>query len=243
MGRAFITDMQMPRQYWYWALCQSVQVMNYMPCTVEGISTTPHELVYGVKPDLRVLFRMFLVGFFRHLKDGDHHRSGISESKSMQGITLGQCCKSDGMIFYCPHTKRLYTSSDYKLDEGRNTPNKFNLRYDGGIFVGLYNPSSPNSSCEPFPEGTSVLFPTKSSNGTTIQMNGTIISIPLNIENTQLPLNDHDAPPYVIRLVDGSIHKVSPEFLASIAKSSSSDENKTHFPLLAWQRSESNVSS
>jgi hypothetical protein len=127
MSRAFITDMQMPRQYWYWALRQSVQVMNCMPCTVEGISTTPHELVYGVKPDLRVLFRMFLVGFFHHLKDGDHHCRGISESKSMQGITLGRCRKSDGMIFYCPHTKRLYTSSDYKLDEGRNTPNTFNL--------------------------------------------------------------------------------------------------------------------
>ena len=28
MGRAFITDMQMPRQYWYWALRQSVQVLN-----------------------------------------------------------------------------------------------------------------------------------------------------------------------------------------------------------------------
>jgi hypothetical protein len=48
MGRYFITDMQMPRQYWYWALGQSVQVMNYIPCSVEGISTTPHELVYGV---------------------------------------------------------------------------------------------------------------------------------------------------------------------------------------------------
>ncbi len=127
MGRAFITHMQMPRQYWYWALRQSVQVMNYVPCTVEGISTTPHELVYGVKPDLHILFRMFSVGFFRHLQDGDHHHSGVSESKSMQGITLGRCRKSDGMIFYCPHNKQLYKSSDYKLDEGRSTPNTFNL--------------------------------------------------------------------------------------------------------------------
>jgi hypothetical protein len=52
--------MQMPHQYWYWALRQSVQVLNCIPCTVEGLSTTPHELVYGVKPDLCVLFRMFL---------------------------------------------------------------------------------------------------------------------------------------------------------------------------------------
>ncbi len=89
MARAFITDMQMPRTYWYWALRQSVQVSNYIPCTVEGISTTPHVLVYGVKPDIRILFRMFSVGFFKHLRDGQNYRSGISESKSMQGIALG----------------------------------------------------------------------------------------------------------------------------------------------------------
>jgi hypothetical protein len=40
----------------------------------------------------------------------------------MQGIALGRCRKSDGMIFYCPHNKQVYTSSDYKLDEGRSTP-------------------------------------------------------------------------------------------------------------------------
>jgi len=59
MGRAYIMDMQMPRSYWYWALRQAVQALNYVPCTVEGVPTSPHELMYGVKPDLRVLFRMF----------------------------------------------------------------------------------------------------------------------------------------------------------------------------------------
>ncbi len=47
MSRASITDMQMPRQYWYWALCQLVQISNYIPCTIEGISTTPHKLAEG----------------------------------------------------------------------------------------------------------------------------------------------------------------------------------------------------
>jgi len=112
MTRAFITVMQMPKTYWYWAICQSVQAMNYIPCSVEGVSTTPHELVYGVKPDLCTLFQLFSTGYFWHHMDGSHHRSGISESRSMQGIALGRCRKSDGMIFYSPHTKELYTSSD-----------------------------------------------------------------------------------------------------------------------------------
>jgi len=89
MARAFITDMQMPRSYWYWALHQAVQVLNYIPCTVTGVSTTPHELVYGVKPDLRVLFRMFSTGFFRHSRDGLSTRSGVSDAKTLQGIAIG----------------------------------------------------------------------------------------------------------------------------------------------------------
>jgi len=83
MAQAFITDMQMPKNFWYWALCQSIQVMNYIPCTVSGMSTTPHELVYGTKPDLHVLFRLFSTGYFRKLKDSSYHRSGISTSTSM----------------------------------------------------------------------------------------------------------------------------------------------------------------
>jgi hypothetical protein len=82
-------QLQMPKSYWYWAISQGVQAMNYIPCSVAGVSTTPHELTYGVKPDLCFLFRLFSVGFFHHGKDGPHHQSGISDSHSMQGIALG----------------------------------------------------------------------------------------------------------------------------------------------------------
>jgi hypothetical protein len=51
MGQAFITDTQMPHSYWYWTLHQAVQVLNDIPCTVDGISMTPHELFFSVKPD------------------------------------------------------------------------------------------------------------------------------------------------------------------------------------------------
>jgi hypothetical protein len=107
MARAYNTDMQMPKACWDWALWQSVQAMNYLPFTVESISTTPHELVYGVKPDLWVLFWMFSTGYFRHNCDSTESRHGIGTSKTMQGIALGRCCKSDRMIFYSPHTKEI----------------------------------------------------------------------------------------------------------------------------------------
>lgn len=176
---------------------------------------------------------MFSTGFFHHLWDGSHDRHGVEESHSMQGIALGRCCSSDGMIFYSPHTKELYTSSDYKLDEGRSTPpTTFNLRYDGGLFVGLYNSSSINSSIEPHPEGTSVSFPLKESGNSlgTVLRRGTVIPVPIPSPDSPLPLSVADAMPYVIHLVDGSVHKVTPDFVSTIVTTTSLDTNKIFFP-------------
>jgi hypothetical protein len=231
MAWSYIMDMQIPKNYWYWAICQAVQAMNYIPCNVEGISTTPDELTYGVKPDLHTLFHLFSVGFFRHGKDGSHHRSGISNSRSMQGIALGRCRKSDGMIFYSPHTKEIYTSSDYKLDEGHNMPNTFSLTYYGGIFVGLYNSTTPTKICKPFPEGILVAFPIQSrTTNDIVRTRGIVISVPLPRTTSQLSVSNKYASPYTICLVDGTTHRVSPDFLDSIVMHQESDTHLPQFP-------------
>ena len=93
------------RTYWYWALCQAVAVINYLPVTEACLSTTPHELMYSVKPDYRTLFRLFSVGYFKH---APCTHDGVSESLSMQGIAIGRCRKTDGLLFYSPHTKKIY---------------------------------------------------------------------------------------------------------------------------------------
>lgn len=207
MARAFITGMQMPKNFWYWALHQSIQVMSYILCTVSGISTTPHKLVYSVKPDLRILFCLFSTGYFRKAKDG--------------------------MLYYSPHSKEIITSSDYKLDEGRHTPIAFNLPYDGGIFVSLYNHNS-SSSFEPYPEGTSLSYSIKlnQSDKHTTNMRGTVISIPIPYPQSGLPASDKEASSYVIRLIDGSIHRVSPDLMEQFATTPSNTTNKIKF--LSW---------
>jgi hypothetical protein len=130
----------------------------------------------------------------------------------MQGIALGHCRKSNGMIFYSPHSKELNVSSDYKLDEGHYTHTAFNLQYDGGIFIGLYNYNS-STSYECYPEGTSVSFslPSAYPSSTLITMRGTVISVPALKVNSHLPASDTAASPYVIKLINGSIHQVSPD--------------------------------
>lgn len=200
---------------------------------MEGISTTPHELVYGVNPDLGVLFCMFSTGYFCHQRDSTETHRGTGSSKSMQDIALGRCRKSDGMIFYSPHTKELYVSSDYKLDEGHHTPTMFNLHYDGEIFLELYNHTSKNSINEPFPQGTPVSFSTISSNKlqSPIYMCAMVISVPITMSPSQLPLSDKDSPPCIIKLVDGFIHEVSPDLLEKIVVPPSLSSSKILFPM------------
>ena len=196
MAWSYITDMQMPCEYWYWAVWHAIQVSNYLPSTVNGVATTSFELVHGVKPDYSVLFRLFSTGFFRHTRDSTRARDGF-EAKMLQGIVIGRCHQSDGLLFYSPHTRQIYHSSDYKLDEGRSTPNTFNLRYDGGIFVGLYDNGPPSLGTEPYPEGTTIVWPLRQNNNM-VKMHGTVISVPLSTTLTQLPSSSADEPPYTI---------------------------------------------
>jgi hypothetical protein len=197
--------------------------------------------VYGVKPDYRTLFRLFSTGFFKHEKDSDRARDGIAEAKCMSGIAIGRCRKTDGLLFYCPHTKVIYSSGDFKLDEGRNTPNTFNLQYEGGIFVGMYDSASITTQAEPFPQGTSVVFPLEDCNKNIIQMRGTVISVPVPSTPSQLPSSDADSPPYVIRLVDGTTHRVSPLMMEDIVAPYHRETNTSSIQFPSWMRESQKV--
>jgi hypothetical protein len=89
MAHSYVTDMQMPHSFWYWALRQAVFMLNYLPCTVSQVLISPHELVYGVKPDYQLLFRLFSTGYFKLTTDGTRHCDGILEATSMAGIVVG----------------------------------------------------------------------------------------------------------------------------------------------------------
>jgi hypothetical protein len=131
MARAYITDMQMPRTFWFWSLRHATQVSNYIPCKVNGELTTPFKLIHGVKPDYRIRFRLFSTVYFKVERDSAQARDGIVEARSKQGIAISQDRKLDGLLIYCPHSKKYFVSNSYKLNKGRSTATAFNLKYDG----------------------------------------------------------------------------------------------------------------
>jgi hypothetical protein len=102
---------------------------------------------------------------------------------------------------------------------------------DDGIFIGLYNHNSP-SLFEPYPEGTPVSYPTKicSSSPYSTHMRGIVILLPIPSPHNGLPISDADASPYVIRLIDGLVHQVSPDTLGQFVTTPSSSNHKIRFP-------------
>lgn len=159
---------------------------------------------------------------------------GIAESKTMQGIAIGRSRQADGMMFYSPATRKIYTSSDYKLDEGCSTPNLFNLQYEGGIFVGLYDPAI-KTTAEPYPEGTPVLWPTVL-HGKPVKMRGSVTSVPVPVD-AAIPDTADLETPYTIQLIDG--YQVSPRRMDDIVDFRSPSE--PIFSLPSWLGSNQRV--
>ena len=99
--------------------------------------TTPYELVYKEKPDLRNLFPMFSVGYVTKLRDGDVNRLNM-HSKTIRAIAVGRSDESNCLVFYHPPTKQMFTSEDFRLDESLAAGPAFGLHYDGGLFINKY---------------------------------------------------------------------------------------------------------
>ena len=205
MARAFLTDSKMPRKFWFWALRHANYIQNILPVTYKGVKTTPLELSTGHKPDFRTLMPIFSTAYFKHDRDGERHRDGIGEAQSMQGIVIGRSMHCDGLIIYTPITQKFYHTTDFKLDQSNNKSNHFNLRYDGGIFIGLYDHSPDCSISEPYPPGTAVWYNCLSQ--PTIR--GTIVSVPIPTTQSSIPTSD-EAGYYDIRLVDGTFIRLAP---------------------------------
>lgn len=117
MARSYITDMQMTREYWFWAVRYAVQVLNYLPHKVNDVLTSPLKLAYGVKPDYQTLSRLFSTVYFKHESDDNRDPDGV-KSKLMQGILLGRSLKTNGFIIYSPHTKHSMVQFISPLTKG-----------------------------------------------------------------------------------------------------------------------------
>ena len=169
MARAYITEKQVGREFWFFAILYAATMINQVPGRLGRKLTTPFELVHGVKPDSSAWFELFSVGYWNQSVHNDTQRSKI-EDHSLDGIAVGRDDTSNTIVFYNPLTRSYYRPPAFRLDEGRLPVTNFpqSVRYDGGLTCGLFR-NRTDPSPEPFPPGTRVTISQDD-----IQVRGTI---------------------------------------------------------------------
>eukprot|EP00804_Cyclotella_cryptica_P016077 CCRYP_004202-RA/>CCRYP_004202-RA protein AED:0.18 eAED:-0.12 QI:0/0/0/1/0.5/0.33/3/0/1917 len=156
MARAYLTEKQMTREFWFYAVKHATRMMNYIPGRMGRRLASPFELVHGVKPDSTTWFELFSVGFFKmeSSSDGKHSKT---QSMSLAGIAVGRDDSSNTILFYNPLTRSYYRPQAFTLDETRLPLAQWPglIIPDGSLACGLLR-NSTDPIPEPFPPGTRV---------------------------------------------------------------------------------------
>jgi len=155
MARAYITEKQMPRSFWFYAVVHAARMMNAIPGRYSGRLVSPFLLVHGVGYDERMWIPIFSRAYFHHEKDGDVSRSH-HQAHTMDGVVVGRSPTSNALLVYNPRNKKYYEPDSYRLDPYRLQSSAYpSIKYDGGLFVNLLRGDNPHFK-EKYPPGTQV---------------------------------------------------------------------------------------
>ena len=102
MDRAFITENQIGREIWYFAVCHAEMMLNQVPSRLRLKLTTPFELLHNTKLDKK-RFGIFYIGYFNQTVENTESHSKF-KSHTLDGIDVGREENSNAIIFYKPLT-------------------------------------------------------------------------------------------------------------------------------------------
>jgi hypothetical protein len=206
MARAYLTEKQMPRSYWFFAITHAARMMNAVPGKYDTKLASPFLLVHGVGHDERTWTPLFSLCFFHHEKDGDVTRSKHM-AHTMDGVIVGRSPTSNALLVYNPRNKHYYEPDSYRIDSYRLPGSMYpTLTYDGGLFVNLLRDSNPPYE-EKYPPGTRVerIDPSMS-----MLLAGTVMDIPFPSPD------DQSQQSYIILFDNGTSASVPLQDMAGI---------------------------
>jgi hypothetical protein len=204
-ARNWLASAELPGTFWFYAVKRAAEICNYFPLKLpDHPFITPLELAYGVKPDLRLLFKVFGLAAVCRERVGDTWL-GKFDSQSIPIIAVGCCPNSNGLQFYNPVNGTFVSSIDYKFQNHVTSDAYFGLKYKPGSFIYCLN------------ESTSIFAP-KYNIDSSVYVNthpppsiATVIGIP-----------SYSAPDvYTVAFKDGSISEYTEDMLSAVNNISS----------------------
>ena len=116
MARNWLRSALLPAKYWFFAVKRACEVTNLLPIRHGKTITMSHEVVHGTKADFLDLFPLFSTAYIKQLRDTSEI-GGKWKTQTLKCIAVGQCSKSDSLIFYHPPSKQTITCGiGYKFD-------------------------------------------------------------------------------------------------------------------------------
>jgi hypothetical protein len=245
MARAYITEKQMPRNFWFYAVVHAARMMNAIPGRHSGWLVSPFLLVHGVGHDEHTWIPLFSIAYFHQDCDGDESRSH-HQAHTMDGIVIGRSPKSNALLVYNPRNKKCYEPDSYCLDPYCLPVLAYpSIKFDGGLFVSLLRDDNPQFE-EKYSPGTRVerLDPS-----TLMLLSGTVMDIPLspaasgsvddlaytilfdNGTTASVPLRDMSVlipPPPIALMVGDSVASLLPPFLQVNSRITYEHEGQYH---------------
>ena len=132
MSQNWLTSSLLPSKYWWFAVKRATEVLNVLPTThLKNKIITPHELVFNDKVDYRSLFPLFSTAYIKQncAKGGKHKNKFLINS--LKCILVGADAQSDGLLFYHPQSKQLFSADDgCRLDSTLPAGPHFNKTFD-----------------------------------------------------------------------------------------------------------------
>jgi hypothetical protein len=214
----------LPSKFWYLAVKRACEVTNMLPINRFNVITSPFEAVYKKKVDYRNLFLMFSVAYIRQMReDGTSKLKWIN--RSLKCIVVGQCPKSDGLLFYHPPSKQMLSCSDgYKFDSFTPAGPQFKLTYDGRF---IFNTKASTTSIHRPPtheQGQKAFILTD--DGTYKKVN--VLSVPVNKDNENYVVQETESGD-IHELESNNIFDHDPSITPAEAPNPSSP-----FPHITW---------
>lgn len=223
MLRAYLTEKQMPRRFWFHSIRHSAQMMNHIPAKYGNKLPPPFMLVRGPQDDCCSWLPLFSLYHFHHDTDGPI-KCSKNQAQTMEGIIISRCPDSNAALVYNPHNKNFYQPETYRIDPHRLPGSIYlNIKYDGGLFCALKRDKNPSQD-EEFPPGIRVeqQHPT-----TKMLCSGVVVDIPLDLSQPD------ESKSYLIQFDDSTSMSVpASEMHLLILKSPQVDEaaQDTHLP-------------
>jgi hypothetical protein len=153
MAHAYLTDKQMPRNFWFYMITQAARMMNAIPGIYKDHLASPFLLVHSVGDDECTWIPLFLLCYFHHKKYGNDTRSKHM-AHTMDGVVNGCSPTSNVLLVYNPRNCQYYKPDSYCLNSyclpGSVYPT---LKYSGGLFCLLLQDDNLSFE-EKYPPGT-----------------------------------------------------------------------------------------